>query len=201
MKRIFALIIPLWLGILACGAAQPAPDTSSAQTKAYLENMATALAGTLAAVVQPTSAAPPAAAAATAAPVETETAGPPTATLRPHYEPGSIPVGYGEKVGSIMRQETIVYGFQGTQGDNVGISLTLSNARPELSFCSKGFNLDFSLRDKQLVTLDTGHVAKNRSTTKYLLLPYSGEYYVSVTCIGSGCNAFCAEMSMVVNQK
>ena len=199
MKRLFALLAPLLLGVLACGSQQSAVETALAGTKAYSDNLGTALAATLAAAATPT--AFPTLEFIPPQPIVPSDTPQPSATPLPNFPRGTVPLVYGDSIDGFPGQNTVIYGFQGSQDDNVGVSLSISNAHPELAICKRGMRLNFYLRNDQFETLDLGSVPQNHSTTAYLQLPRGGDYYIYVTCAGSGCATFCAEVKVTLDKK
>lgn len=185
MKRLPALAVAIGLAMLACGTQPPI-----ALTSAYEANLATALAGTLAVVAPPT-----------IAPSETAIPSPPSATLVPKYEPGTIPLSLGQGTGSLPRQATESYGFPGTEGEVVAVSFTLSLGSNHPFCIGRAKDLSYRLRAENGDTLDAATLHQAGSLTRTLTLPYTGVYYVDMTCAGRGCDGYCVEMGLVVNQK
>jgi hypothetical protein len=202
-NRLFAVIAALSLGVLACGSQQSTAATAAAQTEAYDSNLATGLA---LALEQTAAAFPTFTPYPTLELLPAETPGPtdtpePSVTPLPNFPKGTIPLLYGDSIDGFPGQDTVIYGFQGSQDDNVGVSLSISNAHPELAICKRGMRLNFYLRNDQFETLDLGSVPQNHSTTAYLQLPRGGDYYIYVTCAGSGCATFCAEVKVTLDKK
>ena len=105
-------------------------------------------------------------------------------------------------MGSLPRQETLRYGFYGDKDDTVAVSFGIFNARPQHQFCTgRAKNLTYSLRNEQGDMLDSASLHENQSVTKSAQLPLAGMYYINVTCAGSGCDAFCAEMTVALEKQ
>jgi hypothetical protein len=197
MKRFAALIATLILGVLACSAGQSGIQTAAASTQAFQDNVSTSLAATLAASAPtpiPTLAPP----TETLSPTDTPE---PTSTPEPNFTAGTIPMRYGDWIDGFPGQDTAIYGFQGTKDDTAIMTFGLSNYHPQLSLCKRGMRLSFYIRDDKFQNLDQGIVPQNGSTTKTLQLPYSGDYYMFVSCQGSGCATFCAEVKVTLDRK
>jgi hypothetical protein len=197
--------------ILACGVSLSAPPVapSADSTTVVLQLQATQLSVQLTQAAlnrgsqSPTqgpveeSAPEQATATETAQPTSTETAGPPVP-----LQPGAIEITYGQKLGSFPRKsEGITYGFQGAKGDSVTIVLESSNARPKDASCktvtaSTTFTLITPSRDVP-ATVEATHLSAIRD----YVLPGSAAYYVTVTCSGGGCNAYCTEADLSLEKK
>ncbi len=196
MKWSSVLVMSIFLGLTACAPQQSTIETAIAQTQAAEGQFATALAGTLAAVSPPTAAPLP-----TATPAPALEASQPIATKPPSYDPGTIPLTYGQKVSSLPRQRTVVYGFQGNEGEVVRVNFALDRAAKH-EFCfGRGQALNYALKSDQGDILDQSGVRETGGVERISTLPYTGVYYINMTCNGSGCDGFCAEMSLAVNTK
>jgi hypothetical protein len=203
--------------ILACGvslgAPQAAPGADSTTIALQLHTTALSLQLTQASLsgqLQGQSLTEAAATQNTAAespqpqptPSETQPVGTETAAPRVQFEPGTIEITYGQTLGSFPRKsEGVTYGFQGAKGDSVTIVLESSNARPKDASCKTvTASTTFRLRSPngQLpATVEATHLSAIRDYE----LPGSAAYYVTVTCSGSGCNAYCTEADLSVEKK
>jgi hypothetical protein len=209
MQRLNAFLLLMILVSLACGSGQGDVQTAIAGTKAYESHLATALAGTLAAAAPPAVAAQPTEPAPTE-PAATEAPSPtpaPEATATatkapPPAMPGALAIEYGQTVGYMPRQETIMYSFVGAQDDSVLVRVEVSNARPKMPFCdNRPMKSDFVVMNDRLVPMNPSSPGSNPTTTQIYQLPYSGRYYISATCHGGACDAFCAELDVHIEQK
>lgn len=188
MKRLFALVTGTILMVSACTPQEGVVQTAIAQTKAYEGGFATNLAGTLAAVA--TSTAPPTVAVP---PTLTPSPTPKPGTPLPIFAPGTTPLAYGDKASSLTRN-TVIYGFQGTQGDSVAVSFDISSTCAHTGgSAGAGLRMDVKLRGEQGDVLIQASVRGGLSRT--VSLPYTGTYYIAMTCTGHSC-ADCMQMSV-----
>jgi formylglycine-generating enzyme required for sulfatase activity len=116
---------------------------------------------------------------------------------------GTIPIPYDKKMVSIPRQETLIYGFQGTEGDVVTVMLQMSNAHDKMLFCKQRVPAsvsNFTVRSDKQKDIEPSGYGSNAKTTKIYSLPYTGIYYIYVSCRGNGCDAFCVEQDVTLTK-
>ncbi len=192
--------------ILACGLSlgSPQPAAGIDPTVAALALRATAMSLQLTQSAMsaqqpgnPPAANPPAANPPAASPTATETAGP----LMP-FQLGTIELVYGEKQSSYPRKnQGTLFGFHGTKGDIVDITVEASNARPKDPACKDKTGLVtfiLSAASSRVFSVTEG---RNLSASRAYQLPRTTAYYIEVSCDGSGCNAYCiAADATVVKQ-
>lgn len=186
--------------MLACGVSTTSSGSGpAAGTQAALQIQGTAMVLQLTQValnsgqqVQPVN--PP------AAPIQDT----PTATVAPKIvlNPNSLEIMYGQTLSSYPRKAVgTMYGFKGTQDDNVTIVLASSNARPPTDPKCLGLtaSTNFTLKTPNVelpATVEATHLTAIRDYK----LPATAAYYITVTCGGSGCNGYCTQADLSVNK-
>ncbi len=113
----------------------------------------------------------------------------------------AIPIEYGETKGSLVREGTIYYSFEGSEGDDIVVRIQVSNAHPTTRYCQKTMNANVEVRTDQFDLLETAAVSSSPKTMKIYRLPYRGLYYIYATCTGSGCITTCAQEDVSLEQK
>jgi hypothetical protein len=185
--------------ILACGLSfsspQPAPGVDPTLAVLQLQGTAMVLQLTQSAMnaqqpIQPAD-------SPTAAPTPTETAGP----LMP-FQMGTIELTYGEKASSYPRKnQSTLFGFQGTKGDRVVILVESSAARPNDPSCKgKTGAVSFILRVLGSAVPGVSEGGSLSALRDYEL-PRTTAYYIEVSCAGSGCNAYCIAADATVQKQ
>jgi hypothetical protein len=169
-------------------------------TAMILKLTQTALAGRL---QQPAAPGAPPTLQTLSTPAETQAVG--TATAGPEVVllPNATEISYGQRLGSYPRKsEGVLYGFKGIKGDVVTIVLVSSNARPNEAACSSvaTSSTTFTVQapGSQLeATNESAHLSSIRDYE----LPTTGAYYITVSCVGGGCNGHCTEADLSIDKK
>jgi hypothetical protein len=206
-RRITAFLLVAVVLMLACGVSTSSSGSGSAATQAALQLQGTAMvlqltqaALNVPAQVQPVN--PPAAGATENTAGPTPNTG--TATVAPRIvlDLNSIEITYGQALSGYPRKnQGTIYGFKGTQDDNVTILLTSSSARPATDPKCLGLtaSTNFTLKTPKN-TMPAIVEATHLATIRDLKLPATGAYYVTVTCGGNGCNGYCFQADLAVNK-
>lgn len=199
-RRITAFLLVAVALMLACGVSTTSSGSGAAATQAALQLQGTAM------VLQLTQAAlniP-----AQVQPVNPPAAGPTqnaaTATVAPRIvlDVNATEVTYGQAVSGYPRKSTgLLFGFKGTQDDNVTILLSSSNARPATDQKCLGLSASttFTLKTPNL-TMPATAEATHLTTIRDFKLPTTAAYYITITCGGSGCNGYCTQADLSVNK-
>jgi len=181
--------------MLACGAGGTpsisAPAVAATQAALQLQGTALVLQLTQAAMNVPPQVQPANSPAAA------------TVTPRVVLNLNAIEIMYGQKLSNYPRKSQVtIYGFKGTQDDTVTILLASSNARPPTDAKCLGVTASttftFKTPNREIpATVEATHLSAIRDYK----LPATAAYYVTVTCIGGGCNGYCFEADISLDKK
>lgn len=199
-RRITAFLLVAVALMLACGVSTTSSGSGSAATQAALQLQGTAM------VLQLTQAAinAPAQVQPANSPAAVPPQNTPTGTAAPRIvlNPNAIEVTYGQSASGYPKKSSgLLFGFKGTQDDNVTILLSSSNARPPTDAKCIGLSASttFTLQTPNL-TMPAAVEATHLTTIREFKLPATAAYYVTVTCGGNGCNGYCTQADLSVNK-
>jgi hypothetical protein len=181
MRRIGVTAILL---LTACNAA---PLNLEATVAAAIAMTDTALAPT-----------PSPSATPTAAPTATDTPAPtptPTETPLPTRIAGAKPINLGETLSYYPRGESWIYMLDAHKGDEVVVTVNATNLNPSWDYCKAGARIStpYSLKTDSLQQIEAIPTGGNAVGSTYLL-PYTGWYYITVSCQGEWCKGSCAQV-------
>jgi hypothetical protein len=199
--RITAFLLVAVALMLACGistSSASAPGAAATQAALQIQGTAMVLQLTQAALnsgqqVQPANSP----GAATAQNTSTATVAP-----RIVLDPNAVEITYGQSLSHYPRKnQGVTYGFKGTQDDVVTILVGSSNARPASDPKCIGLTASttFTLKTPNTVMAATNE-ATHLSTIRDYKLTATGAYYLTITCVGGGCNGYCSQADVSVNK-
>jgi hypothetical protein len=134
----------------------------------------------------------------TAAPTATDTPAPtltPTQTPVPTRIAAAKPINFEETLSYYPHGESWVYVLDAKEGDEVVVTVKASNVHPEMPYCKAGARISapYALQTNSLQPMEAISTAGEGAGSTYRM-PYTGWYYIAVSCQGAACNGFCAQV-------